>query len=64
MAGLNDRWLGWVWVVVLDAGGAGEEAADGDGVGGVVGAPWSMTLRTSLGPRMLAVTWMPPVPQP
>ena len=26
--------------------------------------PWSMTLSTSLGPMMDAVTWMPPVPQP
>ena len=26
--------------------------------------PWSMTLSTSSGPMMAAVTWMPPVPQP
>jgi alpha-D-ribose 1-methylphosphonate 5-phosphate C-P lyase len=26
--------------------------------------PWSMTLRTSLRPRMAAVTCTPPVPQP
>jgi hypothetical protein len=26
--------------------------------------PWSITLKTSSGPRMLADIWMPPVPQP
>jgi hypothetical protein len=26
--------------------------------------PWSITLRVSAGPRIDAVTWMPPVPQP
>ena len=30
----------------------------------VSSAPWSMTLRTSSGPRMEAVTCTPPVPQP
>ena len=30
----------------------------------VSSAPWSITLSTSLGPRIEAVTWMPPVPQP
>jgi hypothetical protein len=30
----------------------------------VSSAPWSMTLSTSSGPITLAVTWMPPVPQP
>ena len=30
----------------------------------VSSAPWSITFSTSLAPRMAAVTWMPPVPQP
>ena len=30
----------------------------------VSSAPWSITLSTSSGPRMAAVTWTPPVPQP
>jgi hypothetical protein len=30
----------------------------------VSSAPWSITLSTSLRPRIAAVTWMPPVPQP
>ena len=30
----------------------------------VSSAPWSITLSTSEGPRIAAVTWMPPVPQP
>src|SRR5271154_570506 len=30
----------------------------------VSSAPWSMTLSTSSGPRIEAVTWTPPVPQP
>ncbi len=30
----------------------------------VSSAPWSITFSTSSRPRMLAVTWMPPVPQP
>ena len=30
----------------------------------VSSAPWSITFSTSAGPRMAAVTWMPPVPHP
>jgi hypothetical protein len=30
----------------------------------VSSAPWSITLRTSCGPRIEAVTCTPPVPQP
>ena len=30
----------------------------------VSSAPWSITLSVSSGPITLAVTWMPPVPQP
>jgi hypothetical protein len=30
----------------------------------VSSAPWSMTFRTSSGPRIAAVTCTPPVPQP
>ena len=30
----------------------------------VSSAPWSMTFSTSSAPRIDAVTWMPPVPQP
>ena len=30
----------------------------------VSSAPWSITFRTAAGPRIAAVTWTPPVPQP